>query len=923
MTCWLTLVAVPWRITAAVVPPVGAALLLLPSGPVRALSWTAVAALCCAAVATAGWSGPRHPWRWVGVGMALITLSGLLTAPFVMAARPATAVDPSVAVRLPTYLPLLVGVFWLTETAPARPDRWAAVDAAVIVLAGCVLGLLVVVDGRPDGIPALVLPMLDLALIVAALPVLSERARGASQLLLVAGLLSLLLTDAAVVLGVVTGLRTAPYVGALLLLAFLLLALAATHPSSVRLADAAQHRADTRLDPGGPGGPHVTPRRLLLLGIGLVGAPVVLLLSLLEAMPDPGRLVPLAAFGVFVLTAARLTYLVAELVRHDTRREAQVRFSSAFDRSPGGLAMVELTGPDAGLVVEANESLSHLLGRSVHDLLGSPVVDLVHPEDTAGALRLQVALADVSAGRPTGVSVPTRLAAVGRPRFGVVDIAQLATTPNPGSRARARTWAVVQVDDVTERLDTETQLARAALRDPVTGLANRAGLLRTLQETLVDHARGGPPVVVLLLDLDRFKLVNDTHGHAVGDELLREVAGRLGRLRVAEVSRLGGDEFALVARMPAGERLDLLLRRLHGALQPVVELSRGDVVVSASVGVVVHDRPQSGGAVPDAEALIRQADIAMYRAKARGGRRHVVFGEQLQAEVDTRHAIERELRTALTSGGLQVVYQPVVDLEDRSVVAHEALVRLVRRVQGVLVGPAEFLEVAEESGLVRGMGGFVMSTALGTASRDPQGRRMAVNVSGRELAEPDFAGRVLRRLDRAEVAPAALTIEVTESAVVPYLDGVVPQLQTLRAEGVALALDDFGTGYSSLTHLRALPVDIVKIDRSFVERVVLDGPDRRIVAAVTDLATGLGLTTVAEGIETTEQHEAITALGCRYGQGYLYGRPAAGLVTAAPVAQPAEAGALKAQQYGFESRRGHHPSGGAVAAPRTGDQGLR
>ena len=444
-----------------------------------------------------------------------------------------------------------------------------------------------------------------------------------------------------------------------------------------------------------------------------------------------------------------------------------------------------------------------------------------------------------------------------------------------------------------------------------------------LRACLRDHDAGGPPVAVLLLDLDRFKLVNDTHGHAVGDELLGEVAERLRRLRVDTVARLGGDEFAVLARLGEGEQLDLLLRRLHAVLEPLVTLSRGDVVVSASVGVVVHDRAHPATGAPDAEGLLRQADIAMYRSKAEGGHRHVVFGEQLQAEVDHRHAIERELRTALTSGGLAVVYQPVVDLRDLQVVGHEALVRMVRRVEGTTVGPAEFLEVAEESGLVKGMGGFVMSTALGTAVRDPAGRTMAVNVSGRELAEPDFAARVLRRLARVGLAPDRLTVEVTENAVVPYLDGVVPQLGLLRREGVKVALDDFGTGYSSLTHLRVLPVDTVKIDRSFVDRVVVDGPDRRIVAAVTGLVEGLGLEAVAEGIETRAQHDVVTALGCRYGQGYLYGRPAADLaavpsgtavqvpppgvlpVRQAPVAQPAEAGALKAQQYGFESRRGH------------------
>ncbi len=907
---------------AAVVPSVAVVLAFLPQGPLRGLTWAAVALGCCALVARAPWPGPRRPWPWVAAGLVLVVVSGLLTASYVADRLPAWSFDPAVLLRLPAYVPLLVGAFWLTESA-RRPDRWAVVDALVVVLAGTVVGLLVVADGQSDQVPALVLPVLDVAVLAALLPVLSPRARGGAEGLLVAGLVALLLADTMLVLTSATGVSSPPAVGGLLLVSVLLVALAATHPAAGRLAEAALERTERRrLAPvGAPA--QVTPRRLMLLGVGLVGAPVLLLVALLDALPETGRLVPVVALLVLGLAAVRLTHLVGELVRSDTEREAQQRFSSAFDRSPGGLGMIELGGREAGRLVEANASLSHLLGRPVEQLRGSAVASLVHPDDVTGALRLQLALAEVAAGRPALTPVPARLASPGRPRFVEVDIAPLPV----GEGGGAASWAVLQVDDVTERLDTEAQLARAARLDPLTGLVNRVGLLESMHDALVDHARGGQPVVLLLLDLDRFKLVNDTHGHAVGDELLREVATRLCRLRVQEVARLGGDEFAMLARLPTGPLLDLLLRRVHGALEPLVTLSRGDVVVSASIGVVVRDASAGGAEVAgldeDAESLIRQADIAMYRAKARGGHRHVLFGHTLQAEVDTRHAIERELRSALTNGGFSVVYQPVVDLTDLRVVSHEALVRLVRRVRGVTVGPAEFLEVAEESGLVRGMGGFVMATALGEASRDPHGRRMAVNVSGRELAEPDFAGRVLRRLNRADVPATRLTVEVTESAVVPYLDGVVPQLRVLRAEGVEVALDDFGTGYSSLTHLRALPVDVVKIDRSFVERVVLDGPDRRIVAAVTDLAAGLGLQTVAEGIETVEQHEAVTALGCRFGQGYLYGRPAADLLADAPVAQPAEAGALKAQQYGFESRRGHARPGGAVAAPRTGDHGVR
>ena len=915
-------VAVPWYVPAVLVPPAGAALLLaVEPGPARALGWTALGLGCALVIATARWSGARHPWRWVGAGLALMVLSGLLSAPFVAAVLPDRPVSVPVVVHLLGYLPLLLGVFRLTEPAARRHDRWAVVDAVVLVLAVVALGLLVVADSRTDGLPLLVLPVLDLAVLACALPLVTRTRRGPAQVLLVLGLVGLLVSDALLLVVVTAGTGSRSGAAVLLLASALLLAVAATHPGSRDLAVAAAdvhaaRRAGDRLPS------QVTPRRLLLLVVGLVGAPLVLLLSLLGVLPEDARLVPLLAFVVFGLAAARLTHLVGDLVRHDTEREAQRRFAAAFDRSPGGLGLVAVTGRDAGRLVEANTSLSHLLARPARTLVGAPVVSLVHEDDPGGLLRLQMALAEVAAGRPVAATVATRLAAAGRPRYGVLDIAPLEAGSAPA--AGEDTWAVLQVEDVTERLDTEAQLARQARRDPLTGLANRVELLEVLRACLVDHARGGPPVTVLLLDLDRFKLVNDTHGHAVGDELLVDVAGRLRKLRVDSVARLGGDEFALLARLPAGDHLDLLLRRLHAVLEPVVPLSRGDVVVSASVGVVVHDRTADVAAgAPDAEGLLRQADIAMYRAKSQGGHRHVVFGERLQAEVDNRHAIERELRTALTSGGLTVVYQPVVDLVDRRVVGHEALVRLVRRVQGVTVGPAEFLEVAEESGLVKGMGGFVMSTAIGVALRDLGGRRMAVNVSGRELAEPDFAGRVLRRLARVGLAPDRLTVEVTENAVVPYLDGVVPQLALLRQEGVTVALDDFGTGYSSLTHLRALPVDTVKIDRSFVERVVVDGPDRRIVAAVTDLAAALGLDTVAEGIETPAQHEVVVALGCRFGQGYLYGRPAADLAPAAPVAQPAEAGALKAQEYGFESRRGHRLTGGPVAAPRTGDHAGR
>jgi diguanylate cyclase (GGDEF)-like protein len=924
-------VGVPWQVPAAVVPPAAVAVGLLPPGPVRLAGWAVLALGCATTVLTGRWAGRGRPWRWLGVGLLLMAASGVLAVPTFVAgtvlAVPRDGVSPALLVHLLAYLPLLVGVLGLTEGGARRVDRWVALDAVIVVCVVVAVALLVVADGRPDGLPLLVLPVLDVVVLVCAVPLLAPGGRGPAQALVVAGLLCVLVADTLLLLGASLDVPVLAPAGAVLLVALLLLAVAARHPSADLLAAVAARR--TRAEEETRTRPPVSTRRLLLLGVGLLAAPLLLLVGILGMLPDSARPALVLAFTVFALAAVRLAQLVAELVRHEAETDAHRRFSAAFDGSPGGLGLVAVSGPDAGCLVEVNASLCHLLGRPARELVGTPVTSLVHPDDPDGERQVRLALDQVARRRAaTSPAAPgavtARLAAPGRPRWGTLDLAPLAGGPE---RVGADGLAVLQVDDITGHVDTEAQLAAQARRDPLTGLSNRLDLIEGLAAAIADHDAGGRPVALLLLDLDRFKLVNDAHGHAVGDELLVDVAGRLSRLRTDLVARLGGDEFAVLTRSGDDARLEALLRRVHAVLEPVVPLSRGDVVVSASIGVVVHDaRGRTGPGTADAEGLLRQADIAMYRAKAGGGHRHVVFGEALQADVDNRHLVERELRTALTSGGLSVVYQPVVDLADGRVVGHEALVRLVRRVQGVTVGPSEFLEVAEESGLVTGMGGFVMSTAVGTAVRDPLGRRMAVNVSGRELAEPDFAGRVLRRVHRAGLAPHRLTVEVTESAVVPYLDDVVPQLSLLRREGVVVALDDFGTGYSSLTHLRALPVDVVKIDRSFVERVVVDGPDRRIVAAVAELVNGLGLDTVAEGIETRAQHEVVRLLGCRYGQGYLYGRPAAALAgatthpwspsapePAAPVAQPAEAGALKAQQYGFESRRGHRRRGEEAA----------
>ena len=612
-------VPVPWLLPVAVVVPVGAVVVWLPPGPWQLLTWTALALLLCARVATAPWPGPRHPWRWVGGGLALLTLSGLLSAPTVVALLPALPFDPSVAVRLPTYLPLLVGVFRLTETAPRRPDRWAAVDAVVIVLVAVALGLLVVAGGdRSEHVPALVLPILDLAVLLAALPVMAPAARGPAQVLLLCGLVTLLLTDTVAVLGAVTGaghrLR-----GRRALPGRRSCCWRWPRPTRRprRLADAAERRAQDRRE-GRAAASCTPPRGGSCCWPRVSSAPCwSCCWACWAGCPTPAGWCRWRRSRCPACAAARLAVLVGDLVRHETQAQAQLRFSTAFDRLPAGLGMVELTGTGAGRLLEANASLSHLLGRPVDELLGSSVVGLVHDDDAAGALRLQLALADVAAGRPARSAVTTRLAVPGRPQFAVLDLAPLA----PGSRpdAGATSWAVLQVEDVTDGWPPRPSWPGSARHDPLTGLANRHRAAGAPAPVAGSTTRpGGLPGRAALLDLDRFKLVNDTHGHAVGRRAARVTSAvRLRRLRAVDtVARLGGDEFALLARPPGPQTGPAAAAPARCPRAHVVAEPRAGVVVSASIGRGARPASRPRAHAPDAEGLIRQADIAMYRAKA-------------------------------------------------------------------------------------------------------------------------------------------------------------------------------------------------------------------------------------------------------------------------------------------------------------------
>jgi diguanylate cyclase (GGDEF)-like protein/PAS domain S-box-containing protein len=432
-----------------------------------------------------------------------------------------------------------------------------------------------------------------------------------------------------------------------------------------------------------------------------------------------------------------------------------------------------------------------------------------------------------------------------------------------------------------ERAAREEAAVHRALHDPLTGLPNRDLFADRLALTLARARRGGPLPAVLIADLDQFKLVNDSLGHQAGDELLRAVAPRLAAAvrETDTVARFGGDEFVVLCDGVGSEQHALeLATRLACVLDEPVEVAGGPVYVSASFGVAY------AGVGSDAEDLMRDADAALYRAKARGRGRCELFDAPMRAQAMARLEIETGLRVGLGTEQLTLHYQPVVDLESGATLALEALMRWSHPVRGS-VSPGEFIPVAEESGLIVPLGRWALLEACGQAAAlGPDGPPVSVNLSARQLAHPDIVQHVVTALDTTGLPARRLWLELTETALFEEADAPLPVLHELKALGVALVLDDFGTGYSSLAYLQRFPLDALKIDRAFVAEMTEDSRASALVEAIATMARSLGLTVVPEGIETQAQREALIALGCRYGQGFFFGRPEPASAYQAPAA---------------------------------------
>ena len=534
-----------------------------------------------------------------------------------------------------------------------------------------------------------------------------------------------------------------------------------------------------------------------------------------------------------------------------------------------------------GLILYANRRLAELLASSRDEIVGSAMDAFVDGDVSMTTLAGRDALGsavELDLVDSNGARVPVVIGISPLDLDGE-RLTCLTFTDLSAQRAQDREIARLgqaQAERMADLQAAQVALTKQATHDALTGLPNRALLVDRIDQALFQSRRNGRFTAVLFVDLDEFKQVNDTHGHAAGDALLRDVADRLVTILrpMDTVARIGGDEFVVLAPdiKSRADAVDMSVR-LVSELSLRRDSTANPERVAASVGLAID----VGGA-GTAESLLHEADTAMYKAKSRGGARAEAFGETLGRQVEARAVVQRALQAALDDDRVVVHYQPIIDLSAGRIVGFEALARITDQ-DGTILLPSSFIPTAEEPGLVIGLGAKVLASACEQARlwqpRESSDDRLtvAVNISARQFDAGDLATTVSDALKRTSLHPSCLHLELTETAIFELRPEILDQLARVRDLGVRIGLDDFGTGYASFTHLRDLPLSFVKIDKSFVHGLNTNQENDRIVAAVADLASNLGLRSIAEGIETQEQRDRLQELGCDQGQGFLLGRP--------------------------------------------------
>jgi diguanylate cyclase (GGDEF)-like protein/PAS domain S-box-containing protein len=584
---------------------------------------------------------------------------------------------------------------------------------------------------------------------------------------------------------------------------------------------------------------------------------------------DDTRLVALQEAAQVLAAAVAMALDRILLSQEIDRRNSEAYFRTLVLNTADVILIVD----DDDRVRYASPSASTLFIGA--NLTGAPLADLVEP-DSAAEVRRRVDA--VRAGYRDRHERDWRVRRPGG-RWALAEVSCRDLRGEPTVRG-----LVVTLRNVTESRRLEQELYRRATFDSLTGLPNREVFLTGAQEAVDRAATSGATVAVFIVGLDEFSVVNNTMGHPAGDELLLAVGQRLAAVLRAfdaidtdpalangTVARLGGDEFAALVRDAAGPaEVEQIAERLRGAFAEPFALARGAVVVTASLGVATTD------AATDAQELLRQADLAMYVAKDSGPGGWVRYNATLHTAVVERLKLRSELDQAIMDGDFMLDYQPITDLLTGRTVGFEALVRWNHPTRGVL-NPRQFIDLAEESGLIVPLGEWILRRAIRAASRwrqaGPDSPYVSVNVSTRQLRVPGFVDLVRRELAAADLPGEALLVEITESLLLHEDDNVEAELSNLRKEGVHIAIDDFGTGFSALSYLRRLPADVLKLDKSFIDTISTSPDQYAVVNAIIGLAQTLRLKVIAEGIETRVDHDLLVAMGCGYAQGYLIARP--------------------------------------------------